>query len=85
MSSSRVRPERDVLVEKTAGVPSSWSEHKPTQVNNHHVMVQYLPVPTKAVLRIRLRILPSSSKIVRKTLIPTVLWLLYDVLSLKIM
>jgi hypothetical protein len=31
----------------------------------------------------RIRILLSSSKIVRKTLIPTVFWLLYDILSLK--
>ncbi len=32
----------------------------------------------KSQVRIRLRIHPSSSKIVRKTLISTVLWLLYD-------
>ncbi len=34
-------------------------------------------------IRIRLRILQSSSKNCKKTLIPTVLWLLYDFLSLK--
>jgi hypothetical protein len=34
-------------------------------------------------IRLWIRILLSSSKIVRKTLIPTVLWLLYDFLSLK--
>ncbi len=44
MSSSRVRPERDVLVEKTAGVPSSLSEQKPSQLNNHDAKVQYLQV-----------------------------------------
>jgi hypothetical protein len=49
MSSSRVRPERDVLVEKTAGVPSSWAVKKPSQLNNHDAKVQYLPVLAKGL------------------------------------